>query len=97
VAYAVQYLIYFPFLEKECEIKIREVISVIKFPVLCGLGIAVCAAVLGNVMGFSVASMLIKVFFCTFGYFTIYGLLTKWKMVREGRAILGELVWRTGQ
>jgi O-antigen/teichoic acid export membrane protein len=95
--YAIQYLIYFPYLQKECEIKAREIISVLKLPVLCGFGIAVSAVVLGRETGFSVTSMLIKAFFCIIGYFTIYGLFTKWKMLKEGRAIFGELAWRTGQ
>lgn len=85
--YAIQYIIYFPFLKRELGITWSEIAAVIKPALICGFAVMVSAYVIGSEMEFSIASMVAKAVYCVGGYLILYGVLTQWRIFKEARAI----------
>ena len=91
-AYALQYLIYLPFLKMECGIEPTKILAAIKPSLICGLAIAGSAFMVGGEIGLSITSMIIKFIYCVGGYLFLYGVLTKWRTYKEARSIFNRII-----
>ncbi len=88
-AYTAQYLMYLPFLRRECGIEPSEFFAALKPSLICGFVITLSAVVLGEAIGFSITSMVVKVVYCVGGYIALHGVLTKWRTFKEAKIVFG--------
>jgi lipopolysaccharide exporter len=89
VAYATQYLVYFPYLRTNFDLTIGEVMTSIKPALICFVAIMLLNIITSSVYStISWMTLFGKVLLCLAGYLLLYGMITNWKLMKESRALL---------
>lgn len=92
IVYAMQYLVYFPYLKKELSLNHGAVFRPIKPAILSGVIIGSISLLLNPSQGPSYYTLFLKLYVATAGYVITYGLITKWKLLHETRSIVKNMI-----
>lgn len=91
IAYALQYLIFFPYLKKRLNLEFSVIFSYIR-PAIISAGISILIIfLLETFWKFSLLSLFGKLFLSTAAYFISYGIITKWRLVTEVKSLIDGL------
>ena len=88
LAYAVQFLIYFPVLRRELDLPYRAVFSAVRSALSAGCALAAFGAAFDRFFGVSWLSLGLKLALGTGLYLAVFGCLTRWKIFGDAREIL---------
>lgn len=88
VSYVSQYFIYLPILRREIDVSITEVLGTVRPALLAFLASMPIVVLLKIRFESSLPVMAVEILIGGAGYFVIYGLLTKWQIVKEMREIV---------
>jgi lipopolysaccharide exporter len=93
LSYSIQFLIYFPLLKKRINMKYNELLSAVKLPVIAAVLLLVIMGIAeeGNIFQFTMAHLWAKLIFCTASYVLIYGIISRWAIIKEAKSILTDL------
>lgn len=97
ISYAVQFLVYFPALYNEIGITFSAVFRSIWHALFSGCALALFGFCLDRLVPFSWLSMIIKLLLGSALYLSTYGLITGWKIFKDGRAFIAFAIVRKSQ
>lgn len=97
ISYSVQFLVYFPTLHRELSLSFTAVVRSVRPAVLSGGALAAFGFVLDRFLGTSWLSLAVKLLLGASLYIIIYNLMTKWKIVKEAREIIGAVLAKPNQ
>ncbi len=90
IAYCSQYFVYLPFLKRELNISMNELVSVLK-PSIISIAALLPIYIVSEYGFLSSTSILIvaeKLIGCSLSYLVLFGFLTKWKLLREAKTVI---------
>ena len=93
LSYSVQFLIYLPALKKRINMNYHEFLNAVKLPVIAAIlhaGIMLIVTE-SNIFHFTAGHLWGKLIFCALSYFTLYGIISNWGIIKEAKAIIAGL------
>jgi O-antigen/teichoic acid export membrane protein len=88
IAYALQYFIYYPFLQKELNLNFKDIINAVK-PAIISMLFVISVGLLFNLfVNLSLITFILKLILIPVSYYISYGLITKWRLVSEMKMAL---------
>ena len=96
-SYAVQFLIYFPALRREMDLRYSTVLRSVRSAVLCGGVLAAFGFALDRFIETSWFSLAVKLTLGCSLYLVTYGSITKWRIAKDAREIIGAVLLKASQ
>jgi O-antigen/teichoic acid export membrane protein len=88
ITYALQYLVYMPFLKRHIGIEYGEILRTLQPAITSAVCTYMINLVLQSFLPFSILGLMIK-FFATAGiYLVIYGSITRWRLIKESVSLI---------
>lgn len=90
LAYCSQYFVYFPFLKRELNLPMNELMMVLK-PSIISILALLPIYIVSEYCVLNSSSILIvaeKLIVCSLSYMVIFGFLTKWKLLKEAKTVI---------
>lgn len=93
VSYAAQYLVYFPALKKEIGLKFGDVFSSLRTAIFAGIVVYLLSNffALSGMHRYGAGDLWIKLLVSAGFFFLVHGQLSRWRILREIRSLLGGL------
>lgn len=89
IAYALQYVFYYPFLQKEFNLNFKDIFNALKPAILSMLFVLSIGLLINLLVGLSLIAFILKLILIPVIYYISYGLLTKWRLMNEIKMVLG--------
>ncbi|MDN3513901.1 MAG: lipopolysaccharide biosynthesis protein [Candidatus Brocadia sp.] len=90
IVYSLQYFIYFPSLRKEINLRFSDFLIALKPSILSALVISTCFIFFTYINnGCSLFLFFIKLSLIVTGYVVLHGLITRWKLLKEMKYVIG--------
>ncbi|MGO9531619.1 MAG: lipopolysaccharide biosynthesis protein [Syntrophobacteraceae bacterium] len=96
-SYAVQFLIYFPALRREIGLRYSTVFRSVRPALLCGGVLAAFGFALDRFIETSWFSLAVKLTLGCSLYLVTYGCITKWRMAKDAREIIGAVLLKASR
>ncbi|MBW2096150.1 MAG: lipopolysaccharide biosynthesis protein [Deltaproteobacteria bacterium] len=96
LSYSLQYLIYFPAMQREIDLPFSSIFRSIRPALLSGWALATFGCVIDLFMSTSWFSLAVKLILGSILYIALYGIITKWKILKESREIIGAILLKPG-
>ncbi len=87
-AYSLQVFVYYPFLKKDFNINAREILSSFKGAILATVAVAIVVIPFNYYVKPSLVSFMIKIPLIAAAYIITYGMVTRWKIIKEIKNIV---------
>jgi lipopolysaccharide exporter len=87
-SYSLQYFIYFPYMKKRYHLQYHTVWDSLKPAIITGITVIILMLILGMYIEKTLAIFISKIFFISFVYILLYGLMTRWRIYFEMRSII---------